>query len=117
MKTHVSYSKRFALCLEYHADDLAFPTWIAKYINDSPVIRFVSIDSKKKSQCHHHHHHRSTAHRGERQKIQVVVHAGVPYSIKNWHLEDSAIVQRMIQEMLTIVPTAPSANATLVRWA
>lgn len=45
----VSYSSRYALGLFYETGTQIDVPWAAKYINDNPCIRFISIDNKKRN--------------------------------------------------------------------
>ena len=45
---NVSYSSRFAVGLFYNPGTVLDYDWSAQYITDSPCIRFISIDNKKR---------------------------------------------------------------------
>ncbi|KAL0984129.1 hypothetical protein UPYG_G00137480 [Umbra pygmaea] len=95
----VSYSSRYALGLFYKAEAHIPVPWAAKYISNSPCIRFIAIDNKKRNlespEC----------------GASMVVHTSVPFGIK--HLEETKeeVEPIILQELNKLLPHLPQPDS------
>ncbi|XP_073404307.1 renalase isoform X2 [Dendrobates tinctorius] len=91
----VSYSSRYALGLFYETGTQIDVPWAAKYINDNPCIRFISIDNKKRNV--------------EFSEIgpSLVVHTSVPFGKKHLEQEKEAVQPLILKQLDSILPNLP----------
>ncbi|KAG9484991.1 hypothetical protein GDO78_008216 [Eleutherodactylus coqui] len=91
----VSYSSRYALGLFYETGTRIDVPWAAKYINDNPCIRFISIDNKKRNV--------------ESSEIgsSLVVHTSVPFGKEHLEQDKEAVQPQILRELDSILPALP----------
>lgn len=91
----VSYSSRYALGLFYETGTQIDVPWAAKYINDNPCIRFISIDNKKRNV--------------ESSEIgpSIVVHTSVPFGKEHLEQEKEAVQPLILKQLNSILPNLP----------
>ncbi|XP_069609620.1 renalase isoform X2 [Ranitomeya imitator] len=91
----VSYSSRYALGLFYETGTQIDVPWAAKYINDNPCIRFISIDNKKRNV--------------EFSEIgpSLVIHTSVPFGKEHLELEKEVVQPLILKQLDSILPNLP----------
>ncbi|XP_077115020.1 renalase [Ranitomeya variabilis] len=91
----VSYSSRYALGLFYEAGTQIDVPWAAKYINDNPCIRFISIDNKKRNV--------------EFSEIgpSLVIHTSVPFGKDHLEQEKEVVQPLILKQLDAILPNLP----------
>ncbi|MEE6485525.1 hypothetical protein FKM82_014315 [Ascaphus truei] len=91
----ISYSSRYALGLFYEAGTEVDVPWASKYITNSPCIRFISIDDKKRNL--------------ESPGVgpSLVVHTSVPFGIEHLEQEKEVVQPLILKHLETILPNLP----------
>lgn len=95
----VRFSSRFALALFYEAGTRIDEPWAAKYIVDNPCIRFISIDSKKRS--------------SESPEVgpSVVVHTTVQFGAENVDKEKGDVEPLILEQLQKVLPALPKPTS------
>lgn len=94
----VSYSARYAVGLYYEAGTKINVPWSVKYFKGDPIIRYVSVDSKKRN--------RETEDTGP----SVVIHTTVPFRLKNLEGDKESVCNNMVlPRVRNILPELPPA--------
>uniref|UniRef100_UPI00398EFCD6 LOW QUALITY PROTEIN: renalase n=1 Tax=Pristiophorus japonicus TaxID=55135 RepID=UPI00398EFCD6 len=95
-----SYSSRFALALFYKAGTQIGVPWAANYITNNPCIRFISIDSKKRSL--------------ESPEVgpSIVVHTTVQFGLKMLHKDKEEVEPLILDQLRQVLPGLPRSTST-----
>ncbi|XP_062606212.1 renalase-like, partial [Saccostrea cucullata] len=92
---NVSYSSRFAVGLFYNPGTKISYTWGGKYITDSPCVRFVAIENKKRGL------------NNPKLGPSVTVHTSVPFSLENLEQDKNVMVPTILQQLRDVLPELP----------
>uniref|UniRef100_A0A8C4X009 Renalase, FAD-dependent amine oxidase n=1 Tax=Eptatretus burgeri TaxID=7764 RepID=A0A8C4X009_EPTBU len=101
----VRYSSRFALVLFYNAGQELGVPWVMKYVTDSPIICFLSLDNRK----------RSCEPLGEAPVL--VVHSSVHFGAEQSQCDVEEVAQLIQCELQRLLPHLPShVHHKVHRW-
>lgn len=92
---NVSYSSRYALALFFRPGEVLGVPWVARYVSDSDVIRYVSVDDRRRGQ--------EPGGRGS----SLVVHTGVAFGAEHIDEEKEAVQPIIMQELYRLLPQLP----------
>ncbi|XP_078269285.1 renalase isoform X3 [Rhinoraja longicauda] len=95
----VRFSSRFALALFYEAGTRIEVPWAAKYIVDNPCVRFISIDSKKRS--------------SESPEVgpSLVVHTTVQFGAENVDKDKDDVEPLILDQLQKVLPGLPTPTS------
>ncbi|KAK3908420.1 Renalase [Frankliniella fusca] len=93
----VTFSSRFALALYFNSGDGQHEPWAAKYINDSPIFRYASIENRKRN-------------RPEKPPA-AVFHSNVQYGQENIDRSLIDMEPVLLEEYRKLFPTWPKPAA------
>ncbi|XP_012675473.1 renalase isoform X2 [Clupea harengus] len=101
----VSYSSRYALGLFYPPHTHIPAPWAAKYVSNSPCIRFIAVDDKKR--------HTESPDCGP----SMVVHTSVPFGVQHLEAEKEQVQPLIMQELQRLMPHLPQpASIKCQKW-
>ncbi|XP_062331169.1 renalase isoform X1 [Osmerus eperlanus] len=91
----VSYSSRYALGLFYAPQAHIHVPWAARYVSNSPCIRFIAIDDKKRSAESPDH------------GPSMVVHTSVPFGVRHLERDKEEVEPVILEELNRLLPGLP----------
>ncbi|XP_046889056.1 renalase isoform X3 [Hypomesus transpacificus] len=91
----VSYSSRYALGLFYAPQAHIHVPWAARYVSNSPCIRFIAIDDKKRSAESPDH------------GPSMVVHTSVPFGMRHLEQDKEEVEPVILEELNRLLPGLP----------
>ncbi|KAK2884350.1 renalase isoform X1 [Channa argus] len=91
----VVYSSRFALALFFSPDVVLNFPWVARYITDSPCVRYITVESCKRNA--------DSPGLGP----SLVVHTSVPFGLEHLERDNEDIQPIILQELHRLLPGLP----------
>ncbi|XP_063077429.1 renalase isoform X2 [Engraulis encrasicolus] len=101
----VSYSSRYALGLFFAPQTNIAAPWAAKYVSDSPCIRFIAVDDRKRNT------------ESSEYGPSMVVHTSVPFGIQHLEEEKERVQPLIMDELQRLMPDLPQpASIKCQKW-
>jgi len=102
----VQYSSRYAVALYFDQGVKIDVPWTCKYVVDSPCVRFISVDSRKRF-----------GKDPEDIGPSLLVHTSVPFGIQHLEMEMNDVKDIIISHVNKILPDLPvPVNSRCIRW-